>query len=257
MSSRWYSLCVPAHFYPSFFSLTITHWFLEKRYSLRPLSCFLPSENVFRRYGFDPHMMPSRFFVGRSRQWVFVTTTARFPSRGWLMITFVAPVCDTCLTTLFYFMDQACMEKVHQCVWKIVSKALRLAQHIRIKLTDLIRIKLTGFRWRKNEATRHCVFFSRVAIRREPITFPEYLKVSNNYFDKRWSGARRLKNVIMVLEHVPNLKKLAPLVRSVMYHVFGPHSRIHPVGVLLHIEQVCDVLFLLALNLHSVVPLAW
>eukprot|EP01012_Entosiphon_sulcatum_P009332 TRINITY_DN1521_c0_g2_i1.p1 TRINITY_DN1521_c0_g2~~TRINITY_DN1521_c0_g2_i1.p1 ORF type:complete len:4962 (-),score=1074.52 TRINITY_DN1521_c0_g2_i1:73-14958(-) len=39
---------------------------------------------------------------------------------------------------------------------------------------------------------------------RRPITFPDYLMVSDNYFDKRWSGDRRMKNVVMVLEWVPS-----------------------------------------------------
>src|SRR5690348_7853227 len=36
--------------------------------------------------------------------------------------------------------------------------------------------------------------------KRRPLQFPEYVGVSNNYFDKRWSGARRVKNVVMVLD---------------------------------------------------------
>eukprot|EP00475_Leptophrys_vorax_P011553 TRINITY_DN18110_c0_g1_i1.p1 TRINITY_DN18110_c0_g1~~TRINITY_DN18110_c0_g1_i1.p1 ORF type:complete len:972 (-),score=250.87 TRINITY_DN18110_c0_g1_i1:49-2586(-) len=46
--------------------------------------------------------------------------------------------------------------------------------------------------------------------KREPITFPGYLHISNNYFDKRWSGPRRIKNVVMVLEWVPSRAALAP-----------------------------------------------
>jgi hypothetical protein len=33
--------------------------------------------------------------------------------------------------------------------------------------------------------------------------------VSNNYFDKRWSGARRIKNVVMVLEWTPTRAQVA------------------------------------------------
>jgi hypothetical protein len=34
--------------------------------------------------------------------------------------------------------------------------------------------------------------------------------VSNNYFDKRWSGARRIKNVAMVLEWTPSFRLTTP-----------------------------------------------
>ena len=43
-------------------------------------------------------------------------------------------------------------------------------------------------------------------IRRKPLKFEKYLKVSNNYFDKRWSGARRIKNVAIVLEWTPSYR---------------------------------------------------
>ena len=45
---------------------------------------------------------------------------------------------------------------------------------------------------------------------REPLKMPPSLFVSNNYFDKRWSGARRIKNVIMYLEWIPDNAVLAP-----------------------------------------------
>ena len=44
--------------------------------------------------------------------------------------------------------------------------------------------------------------------KRSPIQMPGYLALSNNYFDKRWSGARRLKNVVMVLDWVPDMSAL-------------------------------------------------
>eukprot|EP01083_Nonionella_stella_P030773 84290_1 len=50
--------------------------------------------------------------------------------------------------------------------------------------------------------------------KREPVRFPDYIHVSNNYFDKRWSGARRLKNVIMVMEVVPSLGKLCKMIST-------------------------------------------
>ncbi len=45
--------------------------------------------------------------------------------------------------------------------------------------------------------------------RRPPLKFEDYILVSNNYFDKRWSGARRIKNVVMVLEWIPSLSVLS------------------------------------------------
>jgi len=51
-------------------------------------------------------------------------------------------------------------------------------------------------------------------IKREPLNFPPQLLVSSNYFDLRWSGARRIKNVIMSLDYVPELASLMPRVES-------------------------------------------
>lgn len=44
--------------------------------------------------------------------------------------------------------------------------------------------------------------------KRSPLQMPGYLALSHNYFDKRWSGARRLKNVVMVLDWVPDMTAL-------------------------------------------------
>jgi Ca2+-binding EF-hand superfamily protein len=44
--------------------------------------------------------------------------------------------------------------------------------------------------------------------KRRPLYFPEYCLVSNNYFDCRWSGARRIKNVVVVLDWVPDSAEL-------------------------------------------------
>jgi hypothetical protein len=38
---------------------------------------------------------------------------------------------------------------------------------------------------------------------RKAVAAPEYLAVSSNYFNPRWTGERRLKNVVCVLEYVP------------------------------------------------------
>lgn len=45
--------------------------------------------------------------------------------------------------------------------------------------------------------------------KRPPLAFEDYLLVSNNYFDKRWSGARRIKNVVMVLEWTPKRSQVS------------------------------------------------
>lgn len=54
-----------------------------------------------------------------------------------------------------------------------------------------------------------CINFNH-SCRRQPLKFEKYLKVSNNYFDKRWSGARRIKNVAMVLEWTPSFRLTTP-----------------------------------------------
>ena len=48
-------------------------------------------------------------------------------------------------------------------------------------------------------------------VKRDPLQFPHHMLVSSNYFDLRWSGARRIKNVIMALDWVPSLEALYPL----------------------------------------------
>ena len=47
--------------------------------------------------------------------------------------------------------------------------------------------------------------------RTKPITFPSYTMLSENYFNPGWAGDRRLKNVVMVLEWIPSVSKLALL----------------------------------------------
>ena len=51
-------------------------------------------------------------------------------------------------------------------------------------------------------------------IKRDPLSFPPHLLMSSNYFDLRWSGARRIKNVVMSLDYVPELSQLLPRVVS-------------------------------------------
>lgn len=37
-------------------------------------------------------------------------------------------------------------------------------------------------------------------VKRQPLPFPDYITISSNYFDLRWGGARRIKNIVMILE---------------------------------------------------------
>lgn len=41
-------------------------------------------------------------------------------------------------------------------------------------------------------------------VKRNPLNFPRHLSLSSNYFNPRWTGERRLKNVVCVLEYVPD-----------------------------------------------------
>ncbi len=38
----------------------------------------------------------------------------------------------------------------------------------------------------------------------EPLVFPDALLVSSNYFNPQWTGLRRVKNVVMVMEYAPS-----------------------------------------------------
>eukprot|EP00756_Hemistasia_phaeocysticola_P010308 Hpha_TRINITY_DN15008_c2_g11::TRINITY_DN15008_c2_g11_i2::g.123952::m.123952 len=44
--------------------------------------------------------------------------------------------------------------------------------------------------------------------RRRPLAFPDTLKCTRNFFDLRWSGERRIKNVIVALEWMPSAGKV-------------------------------------------------
>ena len=44
---------------------------------------------------------------------------------------------------------------------------------------------------------------------RSPLPLPEYLCVSRNHFNLEWTGERRLKNAVMVLEWVPSAAAVA------------------------------------------------
>jgi len=47
----------------------------------------------------------------------------------------------------------------------------------------------------------------------DPLVFPLPLHLSRNYFDPNWTGLRRVKNVVMLLEWAPsseNIQLLSP-----------------------------------------------
>lgn len=50
--------------------------------------------------------------------------------------------------------------------------------------------------------------------KRSPISFPEYIYCSNNYFNPMWSGARRIKNVVMVMDWLPDPSRVSPSATS-------------------------------------------
>ena len=41
----------------------------------------------------------------------------------------------------------------------------------------------------------------------EPMYFPDMLMVSSNYFNPQWTGLRRVKNVVMVMEYAPSVSR--------------------------------------------------
>ena len=46
---------------------------------------------------------------------------------------------------------------------------------------------------------------------RSALPLPDYLCVSRNHFDLEWTGERRLKNAVMVLEWIPDTSRLRTL----------------------------------------------
>ena len=44
--------------------------------------------------------------------------------------------------------------------------------------------------------------------KRNPLAFPRHLAISSNYFNSKWTGERRLKNVVAVLEYVPDQSRI-------------------------------------------------
>ena len=46
--------------------------------------------------------------------------------------------------------------------------------------------------------------------KRSPLSFPPYLHLTNNFFNPQWSGARRIKNSVVIVELVPSPSALRP-----------------------------------------------
>lgn len=51
--------------------------------------------------------------------------------------------------------------------------------------------------------------------KRRPLGFPEYMLASDNYFNSKWSGARRVKNVVMVMDWLWAPAELPPSYQEV------------------------------------------
>lgn len=50
--------------------------------------------------------------------------------------------------------------------------------------------------------------------KRSPIPFPDYVYYSNNYFNPMWNGARRIKNITMVMDWIPDPSEVNSLSTS-------------------------------------------
>ena len=46
------------------------------------------------------------------------------------------------------------------------------------------------------------------------LSYPSFVMASSNYFNREWVGLRRLKNVVMILEWVPSLKRVKPFIQD-------------------------------------------
>jgi hypothetical protein len=62
----------------------------------------------------------------------------------------------------------------------------------------------------------------------------DYVSISDNYFDKKWSGARRIKNVVMLLEWIR-----APAQLQTRAHTYEPLSQAQE-GALLRAIELFD-----------------
>ena len=52
--------------------------------------------------------------------------------------------------------------------------------------------------------------------KRQALPFPAYLYLTNNLFNPQWTGARRIKNTVIVMELLPNTATVAPLTPTVV-----------------------------------------
>eukprot|EP01012_Entosiphon_sulcatum_P007139 TRINITY_DN13559_c0_g1_i1.p1 TRINITY_DN13559_c0_g1~~TRINITY_DN13559_c0_g1_i1.p1 ORF type:complete len:4669 (-),score=764.85 TRINITY_DN13559_c0_g1_i1:3029-17035(-) len=73
--------------------------------------------------------------------------------------------------------------------------------------------------------------------KRRALSFPEYLMASTNYFNPRWSGHRRIKNVIVSMEWVPSVEQLNVLPRPTR-----DYAEINPEAVSSGLERMLRLL---------------
>ena len=76
------------------------------------------------------------------------------------------------------------------------------------------RSKETADRWQVHELrSDSCSAFypmSEFKLRHQKsINFPQYTRLSSNYYNRKWDGLRRLKNVVMILEWIPSQKRVS------------------------------------------------
>jgi hypothetical protein len=91
--------------------------------------------------------------------------------------------------------------------------------------------------------------------KRKALALPGYVQFSSNYFNPKWSGERRLKNVVMVMEWVPSMAARSPIVRDEALteaqdealnralDLFSPQSgeRLDASAVMAVIQAACDL----------------
>ena len=66
-------------------------------------------------------------------------------------------------------------------------------------------------RLRSREGAPHVYAASEFRLhKRRPLHFPPYVALTDNYFDRGWVGERRLKNVVVIAEWVPDSAALKP-----------------------------------------------
>jgi hypothetical protein len=61
--------------------------------------------------------------------------------------------------------------------------------------------------------------------KRSPLAFPECMHLSCNYFNPKWTGARRLKNVVAILDWIPDASHLAMMQSGSSYEPLSDDDR--------------------------------